>query len=464
MVRRITASVAFWIVLFSTSLALQDPPPARLNVLFIVADDLNTNLGCYGHPVVKSPNIDRLASRGVLFRHAYCQYPLCNPSRTSFLSGRRPETTRVFDNDTYPRTHLKDVVFLPQHFRRHGYFTARADKIFHIFQPGGLSMDDPANWDVTVEMAGKYYPELTRLEKHIVRRGSNWAVLDAPDDVTGDGMVARSIARMMEEASREGRPFFLGAGFRKPHAAYVAPKQYFDLYAPERIPLPDEPPEHLRSIPRAALTYEPGKRPRPEEERRQIMAAYYAAISFMDAQVGVLLDALDRLELWDKTVVVLLGDHGYHLGEHGGMWNKRSLFEESASTPLIIAAPSAKAAGHVSPRTVELLDLYPTLVELCELPDPGGLEGKSLVPLLNAANAPWDKPAHTIVSREGFFGESVRTERFRFTEWAGGREGTELYDHQSDPREYRNLANEPRHAETVAEMKRLLREHTAGAR
>jgi uncharacterized sulfatase len=265
------------------------------------------------------------------------------------------------------------------------------------------------------------------------------------------------------------KPFFLAVGFRRPHTPYIAPKKYFDLYPPVKMPVPDEPADHLSAIPRAAFTYKPGaKQPGPEAMRRG-RAAYYASVSFMDAQVGVLLDALDRLKLWDTTVVVFVSDHGYHLGEHGGLWHKMTVFEESARVPLIVAAPG-RAAGAASPRLVELVDLYPTLAELCGLPAPAGAEGASFAPLLAD---PWraGKPvAYTEVSRAGgltatvkldwsLMGRSVRTERWRYTEWADGKQGAELYDHDADPREYRNLAADPRQAGVVSELKELLRKY-----
>jgi iduronate 2-sulfatase len=432
----------------------QDQSTSRkLNVLFIAIDDLNNSLGCYGSQVVKSPHIDRLAKRGIRFDRAYCQYPLCNPSRTSLLSGKRPSTTGVYDNATSPRANLKDALFLPQLFRKSGYFTARADKIFHIAQGGSPSHDDPACWDKTVDVAAEYYPERRRLRQHVTRSGPQWAELDAADDKTGDGTVARSIAKLMEEASSTGKPFFLAAGFRKPHAQYVAPKRYFDLYKLDQIALPNEPPEHRKSIPSVAFTPLSGLN---EQEQRETILAYYACVSFVDAQVGVLLDTLDRLKLWDDTVVVLFGDHGYHLGEHGGMWHKMSLFEESARAPLIVYAPRAKGNGRACPRTVEFVDLYPTLTDLCGLASPSALQGTSLRLLLADPQAKWDRPAYTMVFHQQTRGESVRTERYRYVEWDRGEKGKQLYDHSLDPREYRNLADDPAHAKTVEEMKRLL--------
>lgn len=433
----------------------------KLNVIFVVADDLNNDLGCYAHPLVKSPNIDRLASRGVRFDRAYNQYPLCNPSRVSFLSGRRPDTTGIIDLPTPTRTYLKDTVFLPQYFRRQGYRTMKVGKIFHT----GEGFEDPASWDVDLRetQEAKNPPE-----SQVVRQNKKLrtVVLNSPDEETSDGRVARKSIELMEKAVRDGQPFFLGTGFRRPHAPYIAPQKYFDLYSPARIDLPQEPPEHLKNIPALAFTYRPGELKFSPDDWRELRAAYYASISFMDAQLGLILDAVDRLKLWDDTAVVFFSDHGYHLGEHGGLWHKSTLFEESARVPLIVAAPGKKANA-ASPRVVELVDLYQTLTELCALPAASGLEGASLVPLLDDPTRKWDRAAYTEVSRGGDgptgklgpspMGRSVRTERWRYTEWDFGKAGIELYDYENDAREYRNLAGDPKHAKTVEQLRAMLR-------
>jgi uncharacterized sulfatase len=454
--------VLLWALVFGIWSFAATPP----NVLFIVADDLNNDLGCYGHPFVRSPNIDRLAARGVRFDRAYVQYPVCNPSRTSFLSGRRPDTMRVHDLFTPPRTFAKDVVFLPQHFRENGYRTLKVGKIFHT----GDAFEDKASWDVDIrETNESKRPPPAQL---VTQPNKAAIVLNAPDADTWDGKVARKAVELMEQAVRDGKPFFLGAGFRRPHTPYIAPQKYFDLYPLAKMAWTQEPASHLRDIPLVAFTYAPGRPELPESRRREVMQAYYASVSFMDAQVGVLLDALDRLRLWDNTVVVLFGDHGYHLGEHGGMWHKMSLFEESARVPLLIAAPGKKA-NVASPRLVETIDLFPTLTELCGLKAPAGLEGKSFVPLLENPVQPWKEAAftqvirhrtkrdaqqnvHVLEEKDVLMGYSVRTERWRYIEWDGGQAGAQLYDHDRDPHEFVNLASDPKHAETVTEMKHLL--------
>jgi len=426
----------------------------KLNVLFIAVDDLNNRLGCYGDPLVKTPNIDRLAARGVRFDRAYCNYPLCNPSRTSLLSGRRPDTTRILDNMTPPRTHLGEVAFLPEHFRHHGYFTARVGKIAHG------RFEDAVRWDVSESSRpGQRYSAPPPVEKDGGAVKLRWHATANDDANEPDGRTARRIVELMDQGG--GKPWFLGAGFHKPHLPWIAPKKYFDLYPPERIVLPPTPADDRADIPPIALTRTPSDDQMSALDKKTAIAAYHAATSFMDAQVGVLLDSLDRRQLWDRTIVLLFGDHGWHLDDHGGLWRKMTVFEESARAPLIVVAPGKKPG--VSPRLVEFVDLYPTLAGLCGLPLPEGLEGASFAPLLDDPRQPWKKAAFTVVQRrEATLGRSLRTERYRYTEW-GSENVAELYDHQADAREWRNLAADPQHAATVAEMRRLLRAGWRGA-
>lgn len=433
----------------------------KLNVLFIATDDLNNDLGCYGHPLVQSPNIDRLAARGVRFDRAYNQYPLCSPSRVSMLTGLRPDTTRIFDLRTDFREIIPDAVTLPQLFKQHGYFTARVGKLFHYGVPrhiGTSGLDDPASWDQVVNPRGRDKEEEDQIINHTPDRGlgSSLSLLAAEgtDEEQTDGMVALEAIRLMEE-NRE-KPFFLGVGFFRPHSPYIAPRKYFDLYPLERIKLPEGPADDRDDIPEAGLWVNPPHWGVSEDKLIEAIQAYYAAVTFMDAQVGKLLDALDRLGLADHTIVVFWSDHGYHLGEHG-LWMKQSLFEESARVPLIMAAPNLQGNGRASAATVELLDVYPTLAALCGLAAPQNLQGTSLRPLLDNPAAEWTEPAYTQVRRQGnFMGYSVRTDRWRYTEWDGGKRGVELYDHQTDPHEFTNLARDPRYAETIAELEKLL--------
>jgi uncharacterized sulfatase len=444
-------------LVIAVALASSTRAAEKLNVVLIAVDDMNNDLGCYGHQVVRSPAIDSLAARGVRFDRAYCQYPVCNPSRVSLLAGRRPDTTGIMDLQTPPRTYLKDVVFLPQYFRQHGYYTAHIGKIFHT----GEAFEDPPSWDFEIRETGKHPPQSAVIREKRIERPQKytieWNELRSSDAETADGVVARQSSETLERLAAGKTPFFLAVGFRRPHAPYAAPKKYFDLYPPHRIGPLDEPADHLKAIPTAAFTYPLGTPPLTPDERAECVAAYWACITFVDAQIAVVLDALDRLDLWKNTLVVFYSDHGYHLGEHGGMWHKMSLFEQSARVPLIIAAPRIAGTGKASSRLVELVDVYPTVVDLCGLPAVEGLEGKSLRPLLEDPNANWTDAAYTQVRRGDIMGRSVRTARFRYTQWDEGRAGTELYDHDADPKEYSNLADDPKWASVRAQHRRLLR-------
>jgi uncharacterized sulfatase len=432
----------------------------KLNVLLIAVDDMNTDVGCYGHAVVKTPAIDRLAARGVRFDRAYCQYPVCNPSRASMLSGRRPDTTRVFDLVTPPRSHLPNAVFLPEYFRQQGYYTAHIGKIYHT----GDAQEDPPSWDFETRETGKHPPQDAVLREKRIERPNKyyveWNELRSADAETADGVVARRSSEMLDKLAKESKPFFLGVGFRRPHSPYAAPKQYFDMYPVESIPPLVEPAGHLAGIPTVALTYPRGTPLLSEQERAETVAAYWACISFVDAQIGIVLDALERNDLWKNTVVVFYSDHGYHLGEHGGLWHKMTVFEESARVPLIVAAPKI-AGGRVCDRLVELVDVYPTLVEMASLPTMNGLEGTSLVPLLNEPADPhhaWKENAFTQVVHGDVVGRSIRTEKFRYTEWDEGEAGAELYNHDTDPHEYVNLANDPKSAVVRSHLHKLLQD------
>jgi iduronate 2-sulfatase len=467
----------------------QSNPAQKMNVLFIASDDLNNHLGGYGHPLVKSPHLDRLARRGMRFERAYNQYPLCSPSRSSLMTGRRPDATGVYDLQTHFRAKLPNVVTLPQMFRNNGYFAARVGKIYHYGVPGQIGtsgLDDPPSWDKFVNPKGR-----DKAEENLVKNltpgralGSALALLRAEgaDEEQTDGMVATETIKLLEE--NKDKPFFIAAGFYRPHCPFIAPKKYFDLYPLDKIVLPKEPAGHLNELLDASRWTRPAYWGLSEAERREAIQAYYASITFMDAQVGRLLDALERLKLADNTIVVFWSDHGYLLTEHG-QWMKQNLWEESARVPLLIAAPKARAKGRATTRTVELLDIYPTLAELCGLTPPAELEGCSLRALLDNPKAQWNKPAYTRIDRSDvqfgqaappanapqaqrsqpgprYTGRSVRTERWRYTEWDEGRRGVELYDHDQDPREYHNLANDPAHAKTTVEMRRLLRTPPVG--
>jgi len=437
----------------------------RPNVLLIIADDLNRSLPCYGQTLVRTPNVDRLAARAVRFDRAYCQYPVCSPSRVSFLSGRRPEQTRMFGNEEASRTpSLKDAVFLPEYFRQKGYFTARVGKVFHI------GRDVPECWDVTEEGTpdGKVIyqpqePDKLGLRESIAQEGrldgdtgegGHWYRLASAEEKLIDPTTARRVSELVEQGTGSGKPFFIACGFRRPHLPWMAPEEFFAPYAPETLPLPVR-----GDVPRPVGPVQ-GKSPAASDDsRRAALRAYFACISFMDKQLGRVLDTMDRLKLWDNTVVLLLGDNGYHLGTRGGYWGKGTPYEESCGVPLLIAAPGkAKATG--CKRVVEYVDFYPTLVDLCGLPARSDLEGRSLRPLLDDPAAPWEHAAFSINARNNQpYNLAVSTERFRYVEHADAKKPAELYDLQADPREWSDLAGAPEHAATLDALRRLAAEH-----
>jgi uncharacterized sulfatase len=437
------------------SAAAADKP----NVLFILADDLGATLGCYGDRAVKTPNIDRLSARGVRFERAYVQYTVCNPSRASFLTGLRPHQTQVLDNRTLLRNKVPDVVTWPQLLKDHGWHTAALGKIFHL--GGGRDRAAAARWadlpkswheahDFSATPAGK------TLEGRNLTGGQlawcRWGMTAGGDDDQPDGQTARAAIELIDKLTDQ--PWLVAVGFHRPHDPFVAPKKYFDLYPLEQIEVHCDSPEMTAAPPLAVGFGEFGRAfaQFTDQERREFLRAYYAGVSFTDAQVGRLLDALDARRMWDRTVVIFIGDHGYHLGQRG-WWNKNTLFELSCRTPLVIAAPGIRPG--VSRGIVEFVDLYPTVTELCGLSAPGGLAGQSLQPLLRNPSRPGKRAAHTLVTRGAAQrGDSVRTERWRYTKWSDGQQ--ELYDHSIDDSEMRNLAGDTRYAETVSELQKLL--------
>ena len=469
--RQHVSAVVFAVVCMAAASITAAQPPmvmqatGRPNVLLIMADDLNNDFGTYGHPLVKTPNLDRLAARGVRFDRAYNQFPLCSPSRVSLLTGLRPDTTRIYDLRTDFRTVLPDVVTLPQLFKRNRYFAARVGKIYHYDNPGQIGtsgLDDPASWDTVVNPRGIDKDEEPQLTNLTPGRGLGSALAyyasPAPDEEHTDGKVATETIALLEK--NKDRPFFIGAGFYRPHCPFIAPRKYFDLYPLDRIPAPASSADPSGQVPAAAWFTTPPHWGVSELGQRESIRAYYASVSFLDANVGRILDALDRLRLADNTIIVFLSDHGYHLGERG-QWMKQTLFERSARAPLIVAGPGVSARGRATVRIVEFLDLYPTVAELARLSAPPGLHGRSLTRLLKNPQAPWNHPALTQVRRGGdenaFMGYSVRTEQWRYTEWDDGKRGVELYNEVDDPGEMHNLASDPKHQKTVTEMQRLLR-------
>jgi uncharacterized sulfatase len=437
--------------------AQQQPGSGRPNILFVAVDDLNTDLGCYGHPVVRSPHVDGLARRGVRFDRAYAQYPVCNPSRTSLLSGRYPDATGVLDNRMNPRTNLRDVQFLPQFLRNNGYFTARVGKVFHD------GMDGAEDWDVSLDPrpAGK----IGRTGEGRNLTGGKLRYMEVreaegTDEDQSDGLIAAESVKLLEQ--KRDRPFFLAVGFRKPHDPYIAPKKYYEPYPPGKFADVPGPADDRDDIPKAAFPTLEQYLGQPEG--REFRRAYYACISFMDAQLGKVLAALEKSPAAANTVIVFFGDHGLHLGEHG-WWNKVTLFQRSAAVPFVIVPPNGAAAGSVCRRPVELLDLYPTIAAMAGLRAPAGLQGQSLVPLVNDPNGMRTRPAYSVVARgKGLMGRSIHTERYAYIEWDQGKAGIELYDHAVDPHEYRNVSGDAAYTATERQLKQQLATAVHGAR
>ena len=446
----------------------------KLNVLFVAVDDLRCEMGCWGQDYMVTPNIDRLAARGVRFTRTYCQQALCNPSRNSLVSGTRPDAFVSRARGGFYRTALPEVVALPQHFSDHGYYTRAFGKILHHNGCGDERLDpqyDPICWSEEMfwPTGGMYAlrPDIFSRSMHL----ETWRptaipkpnkplteMADVDDDAYRDGMVAREAIRTLNRVA--DRPFFLAVGFFKPHTPFNAPKRYWDLYDPAKIRLaanPDPP----RDVPQVAM-YDwqyirsfrdmPEAGPMPDDQARHLLHAYYAATSYMDAQLGRVLDELDRLDLTDETIVLFWSDHGYMLGEHG-IWGKHTNFEDATLTPMIVSTPGGKNAGGRCDALVELVDVYPTLSELCGLPLPDHLEGTSFAPLIENPKRPWKSAAFSQYRRGGTTGYSMRTERYRYTEWQNPRTGEvaarELYDHTVDPDENQNLATDPSRADLI---------------
>jgi arylsulfatase A-like enzyme len=460
--------------------------PAK-NVLFIVSDDLNTMLGCYGDPLAKTPRIDALAARGTLFERAYCAFPLCGPSRNSFLTGLHPNATGIFGNGQVFRQTIPDHPSLPELFRRHGGFAARVGKLYHYNVPGSIGTaghDDPASWEATFNPAGvdrlEEEPRIFTLLPGQFGGTLSWYASLAPDERHTDGLVARQAEHVLGLcAADRSRPFFLAVGFFRPHTPYVAPKDpYFALHPREEMPVVTGIAEDQADLPAAALGSHKAEQDKLTDDlRRECRQAYTASISFMDAQLGRVLAAIDRLGLADDTVIVFTSDHGYHMGEHG-LWQKMSLFEESTRVPLLIVAPGVSRPGGRVAAPVSQVDLYPTLAALCGLAAPANLQGQSLVPMLRDPAVSGRGWAVTQVVRGGgksrptvtvdkssddprYVGYTLRTPRWRYTEWDEGRKGVELYDHDSDPQELQNLGADPAFAGDRESLAKLLHEAIA---
>jgi len=456
--------------------------PKKFNVLFIVSDDFRADLGCYGS-VAKTPNLDALAKRGVRFERAYCQQALCNPSRSSFLTGRRPDTLHIWSNGIHFREKNPNVVTLPQCFKENGYDTRCVGKIFHNWHT--KEKGDRRSWSADEFLYYANHGDDTPLVKGpvppnlAISIGRNYGNVplcerrEVPDEAYYDGRIAAEAIKVMGEV--KDKPFFLAVGFWKPHAPFNAPKKYWDLYDPKTIPPVD--PSRPKGVPDVAfhdsreVLGAPPKNITPNSDQiREMRHGYLANISYMDAQVGKVLKALDDNKLTDNTIIVFIADHGYHIGEHS-LWAKTSCFEFDARVPLIIAVPGMKSADKATASLVESLDLFPTLTELCGVKPPAGLEGVSLVPILNGPAKSVKSAAFTQHPRPAYFdrtdksvpeamGYSVRTTVGRYTEWrawdTGKLIGAEYYAHPSDPFELTNHLDSAKHSEDIQVARKAL--------
>ena len=450
-------------------MTLWSAPQKRPNVLFIMADDLRSELGCMGAKHVISPHVDALAKRGRLFTRAYCQQAVCNPSRASMMTGLRPDTLRIWDLPTHLRDRRPEVITLPQHFKNHGYFTQGIGKLFHNWRQE--IEGDPKSWSVPQLMhfarhgddkpvspdPGQLPPNLSRNPK-CDRRA-------VPDSAYFDGRIADLAIAALEQLKKKQQPFFLGVGFWKPHLPFNAPKKYWDLYDPAKLPplanpqQPTNAPDIAFHDAREMLRSFGGKQPTPAQ-RRELRHGYYATISYMDAQIGRVLAELDRLGLRENTIIAFASDHGFHLGEHD-FWAKVSLLDESSQVPLIISVPGKQPA--VCHSLTELLDLYPTLAALCGLPAQPRLQGKDISRML-------DDPAHTVriaafsvaPMRKGFL---LREDDWAFIQYGEqGQNGMELFHIKTDPHQYTNLAEKPVHARRVDRFRKQMTAKLAAVR
>ena len=441
-------------------------PDEMPDVIFIAIEDIAPLMGCYGHPIVKTPNIDALAKRGVAFSRAYCQVAVCNPSRACVSTGLRPETTGVFNNSIDWRRRIPEgMLALPEFFRDNGYETVICGKIHHhpsYFTDATKEAQQREDrmWHKTLRAKSKrparpaISPGAERpvwlKEDDYIARSLKWGPTGLKDAEQRDGAIAEAVAAELK--AKRQRPLYMAMGLHSPHYDLRAPDKYFEMYSPEKIILPKNPDNDLADVPHEYSTFNTtDDRWLSPAEKQQVIAAYYACISYVDTCVGIVMNALKQSGRENNTIVCLWGDHGMHLGEHF-LWRKYTLFENAALVPFIIVAPGIARAGAACNRLVELIDIYPTLADLCGLKVPEGLEGISIKPLLQNPQRPWKRAAFTSQSAGN---RSVRTERWRYTEW-GGPENAELYDHENDPGEFNNFARGPKNSAIVAELSRLL--------
>jgi arylsulfatase A-like enzyme len=425
----------------------------RPNVLFIAVDDLNDWISpLEGYPGCRTPNLERLAKRGMTFTRAYCAAPACNPSRVSLMTGVRPWTSGVYGNRHAWRPVMPDVVTLPQQFMKHGYQAVGSGKIYHG------RFEDPASWNDYLLKGGDPRPSREVLnDPHSRAGGIVWGVLDVPDEEMNDYKMASYAVDYLQKEHEN--PFFLGCGIYRPHMPWQVPRKYYEMYPLEEIVLPEVPDDELADVPRAGV-----RMARPNGDHATILRtnnwkyavqAYLASITFADAQIGRLLDALEASPYNDNTIVVLWSDHGWHHGQKHH-WRKFALWEQATRMPLFLSVPGMTEPGSVCERTVDLMSIYPTLCELCSLPVPEQAEGASIVELLKNPAAEWDRPA---ITTHGRGNHAVRSERFRYIRYADGSE--ELYDHQADPNEWTNRADDPKLKQVIADLARWLPEREA---
>ncbi len=451
------------------------------NVLMVVFDDLNDYVGAFGDPNAITPNLDKFAASGTRFNRAYCQYPVCGPSRASFMSGLYPEASGVLDNNAHPRFLRPDAVNMLEYFKNAGYWTASAGKIFHSFgnvAERGVSTH-ASDWFMNAE--DPWRKKLDRqFENEVGSRTENKAeyaafmkerfvnpervvqaiATDLRDEDHKDGKTATRVSSYLERKTFGDKPFFIACGIAKPHIPYFAPRKYFDLYAVEDLMFEDVPDDDWKDKPRVAADAkfksfgaEFGQNDRAL--RSKWLRAYLACVSFADSQFGRIMDALEKSGQADNTIVVVFGDHGYHIGEHY-MYGKVTLFEESARVPFVVRAPGLTRAGSTTRSFVELIDVYPTLTELCRLATPEHAQGESLVPVLKNPKTSVRESAYTVVTRPGMLGRSIRHQNWRYAEW-GGADMAELYDLGKDPAEYHNLAGNPEYAAVVRALSKQLK-------
>lgn len=461
--------------------------PRRKNILFIAVDDLRPELGCYGHPMVKSPNVDALAGSGVLFERTYCQQAVCAPTRASLLTGRRPDTTRIYDLKTHIRTTMPDVVTLQQHFKNNGYFSEGIGKLFHAGYEDEKSYSVPHRYPKAEQYALEANSTLKKEGGKVTKKGGEeepdgarmrgpaTECADVADDVYEDGkcsvMAIESLRRLAPQATSakpgERQPFFLGVGFRKPHLPFVAPKKYWDLYDRSRIPMPyPERPHHAPDLAFAnwgelrSYSDIPDLGPCNEEKTKELIHGYYACVSYMDAQVGKLLAELDRLDLRKDTIVILWGDHGWKLGEYSE-WSKHTNFELDTRVPMIISDPDLPKGVRTAALT-EFVDIFPTLTALCGLPPSEGMEGTSMVPLFSEPARQWKKAAFSQYPRgkNKIMGYSIRTDQYRYNEWINIKTSEivakELYDLKNDPLCKECIVEEPQYKDLIANLHEML--------